>query len=449
MLTAMRSDNHMINGTKLLNVANMTRGRRDGILKSEKVRKVIKIGPMHLKGVWIPFERALDFANKERLTEKLYPLFVHDIGSLLQNPRTQSTPASGRNNRGDQNEQASHLRTPQSSRDGHHPSSSISLPSQMPQTPHTNGRAGVDRANTFPTPPTSASVMGMGSTGTTYEWNNPIAHVPSSSGLPLEHGLTNQRSMPTTPATTPPDSTLSNGHHYSHGQQQYDHSRSMYSMSNQYGSTHGVGHPPMPQYAQTLHSQNYGKLEMAPPARATSGPTETKQEHEHDQEYNHTNLSFGADRAYGYAPHSAPSAQADNARPNGVRGSPPGTSGSGRATPRTVAAPTPQWPTTYQPLQRPQPFPSSNIMHVMGDNRGTVPSTGYSAIQTAPPHTYPYTNGVNVVSQGKRMRDVDEDEQQDPYARPISQGAESNSDSKRRRTSVSTPLPKSTLGQRR
>ena len=45
-------DNGMINGTKLLNVAGMTRGRRDGILKSEKVRNVVKIGPMHLKGVW-------------------------------------------------------------------------------------------------------------------------------------------------------------------------------------------------------------------------------------------------------------------------------------------------------------------------------------------------------------------------------------------------------------
>ena len=42
----------MINGTKLLNVAGMTRGRRDGILKSEKSRSVVKIGPMHLKGVW-------------------------------------------------------------------------------------------------------------------------------------------------------------------------------------------------------------------------------------------------------------------------------------------------------------------------------------------------------------------------------------------------------------
>jgi enhanced filamentous growth protein 1 len=49
---ARREDNHFINGTKLLNVAGMTRGRRDGILKSEKTRHVVKIGPMHLKGVW-------------------------------------------------------------------------------------------------------------------------------------------------------------------------------------------------------------------------------------------------------------------------------------------------------------------------------------------------------------------------------------------------------------
>lgn len=51
-LTYSAPDNHMINGTKLLNVAGMTRGRRDGILKSEKTRHVVKIGPMHLKGVW-------------------------------------------------------------------------------------------------------------------------------------------------------------------------------------------------------------------------------------------------------------------------------------------------------------------------------------------------------------------------------------------------------------
>lgn len=53
--TNSHADNHMINGTKLLNVAGMTRGRRDGILKSEKIRHVVKIGPMHLKGVWYDY----------------------------------------------------------------------------------------------------------------------------------------------------------------------------------------------------------------------------------------------------------------------------------------------------------------------------------------------------------------------------------------------------------
>ncbi|KAH8589316.1 transcription regulator HTH, apses-type DNA-binding domain-containing protein, partial [Bisporella sp. PMI_857] len=80
---ARREDNHMINGTKLLNVARMTRGRRDGILKAEKQKTVVKIGPMHLKGVWIPYERALALANQEKITEQLYPLFVHNIGNLL------------------------------------------------------------------------------------------------------------------------------------------------------------------------------------------------------------------------------------------------------------------------------------------------------------------------------------------------------------------------------
>lgn len=83
---ARREDNNMINGTKLLNVAGMTRGRRDGILKSEKCRHVVKIGTMYLKGVWIPYERALEFATRERIVDQLYPLFVADIKSFLYHP---------------------------------------------------------------------------------------------------------------------------------------------------------------------------------------------------------------------------------------------------------------------------------------------------------------------------------------------------------------------------
>ena len=47
-----RIDNHTVNGTKLLNIGGLTRGRRDGILKNEKERNVIKHGPLNLKGVW-------------------------------------------------------------------------------------------------------------------------------------------------------------------------------------------------------------------------------------------------------------------------------------------------------------------------------------------------------------------------------------------------------------
>ncbi|ODQ63242.1 apses-domain-containing protein, partial [Nadsonia fulvescens var. elongata DSM 6958] len=83
---ARREDNDFINGTKLLNVAGMTRGRRDGILKGEKIRHVVKAGAMHLKGVWIPYDRGLEFANKEKIIDLLYPLFVTDIKSVLYHP---------------------------------------------------------------------------------------------------------------------------------------------------------------------------------------------------------------------------------------------------------------------------------------------------------------------------------------------------------------------------
>ncbi|KAI8866455.1 apses-domain-containing protein, partial [Ramicandelaber brevisporus] len=73
-----RLDNNMINGTKLLNITRMTRGRRDGILKNEKRRKVIRIGAMPLKGVWIPFERAVALAKIEGVFHLLLPLFADD-----------------------------------------------------------------------------------------------------------------------------------------------------------------------------------------------------------------------------------------------------------------------------------------------------------------------------------------------------------------------------------
>ncbi|KAI8098525.1 uncharacterized protein BX664DRAFT_318939 [Halteromyces radiatus] len=80
---ARREDNDMINGTKLLNVAGMSRGKRDGILKNEKGRVVVKVGAMHLKGVWITFDRAKILSAQFKIQDILYPLFVDNPQTFL------------------------------------------------------------------------------------------------------------------------------------------------------------------------------------------------------------------------------------------------------------------------------------------------------------------------------------------------------------------------------
>ncbi|UZJ55299.1 hypothetical protein CBS101457_004619 [Exobasidium rhododendri] len=83
---ARRHDNNMINGTKLLNVCGMSRGKRDGILKNEKERVVVKVGAMHLKGVWITFQRGRQLAEQNDILDVLYPLFETNIQSFLYHP---------------------------------------------------------------------------------------------------------------------------------------------------------------------------------------------------------------------------------------------------------------------------------------------------------------------------------------------------------------------------
>ncbi|KAJ2473583.1 hypothetical protein GGI02_000733, partial [Coemansia sp. RSA 2322] len=61
----------------------LSRGKRDGILKNEKGRRVVKVGPMHLKGVWIPFERARFLAEQFKVVEMLFPIFQHDPNTYL------------------------------------------------------------------------------------------------------------------------------------------------------------------------------------------------------------------------------------------------------------------------------------------------------------------------------------------------------------------------------
>ncbi|TIB38820.1 hypothetical protein E3P86_01427 [Wallemia ichthyophaga] len=82
---ARRQDNDQINGTKLLNITRITRGKRDGILKNEKSRQVVKTGTISLKGVWIPLDRGLVLARQFGIEQLVYPLFEANVGEYVEN----------------------------------------------------------------------------------------------------------------------------------------------------------------------------------------------------------------------------------------------------------------------------------------------------------------------------------------------------------------------------
>ncbi|KAI9848419.1 MAG: hypothetical protein M1837_000214 [Sclerophora amabilis] len=489
---ARREDNHMINGTKLLNVAGMTRGRRDGILKSEKMRHVVKIGPMHLKGVWIPFERALDFANKEKITELLYPLFVHNIGALLYHPtnqhRTTAVMQAAERRRTEQNMQD--MRTPQSSQPPslhhhhsmHNPVGSHMSNSQIAPHPGT-GRPGLDRAHTFPTPPSSASIMGMGGQENSFQWSGQgMGSVQGNQPLSIDTGLSNARSMPATPATTPPGNSLQSMQQYQGGQTGYDNSRPMYSAApaqqSQYVPHHSVAQQNMARFGQPMQSNHYMKNDMGPPSSRApgSGPEgdhhhdakgadtlighgqgneqvghgtgEEEAEHEHEVEYTHDNsAAYNANRGpYSYNPGPAVGplgGEHPHLSPE-MTGSPNNQSAPGRATPRVSggAASQPQWSGSYHTPPRPQ-APSSNLYNVMSNDQhgssansasagegyssqpalGSSIPTGYPSQQQQQqqhqPQPQPIMNGSS--SSNKRVRELDDDSGE-RGSRPTSRG---------------------------
>ncbi|KAF2001323.1 hypothetical protein P154DRAFT_575048 [Amniculicola lignicola CBS 123094] len=465
---ARREDNHMINGTKLLNVAGMTRGRRDGILKSEKTRHVVKIGPMHLKGVWIPFDRALEFANKEKITEQLYPLFVHDIGALLYHPSNQSRASVGgaamATRRPDPMQTQRYLTGPTTSQPPsmhHHHSMSTPIGAGNSQPPHaiqphpSSGRPSLDRAHTFPTPPTSASsIMGMTNQGSSYEWSaSNVQNIPGNQPLSIDTGLSNTRSVPTTPASTPPGS-VQPGMSYP-TPQGYDASRQMYSAPPSQPPQYHSQPQQMMGYRPPVQDGSYPKAEMAPPARAgdpgdvkpaegmlsqnneqgNHAPGEDEGDHDNENEYTHSNATYSSNRSS--YPYNANQAQgpihAEHPHLSPEMTGSPHQNGSGRATPRTTATNQTQWNSGYPTPQR--QAPSSNLYSVM-DNRaatnGNAPPESYQnpgTVAQYPSQAYAPTNGVP--ASAKRGRDEDE---QDPYGRPDSVAGDDVDGIKRRKT---------------
>jgi protein SOK2 len=436
----------------------------------------------------IPFERALDFANKEKITELLYPLFVHNIGALLYHPtnqtRTNAVMAAAERRKQEQNQ----LRNTQapaglpSLHQHHHHSmnNSISGPLPGPQhslAPHPSvGRPGIDRAHTFPTPPTSASsVLGnMGSSDGSFQWG-PQGGMGSAQGtnpLSIDTGLSNARSMPTTPATTPPGASIQSMQQYQQqGSQPYDASRQMYSappsQQNAYPQS-TVGQDNM-RYSQP---NSYIKNEMGPPsARATgteaehhdpkngngmlhhnqgqgqvSHGQEDEADHEHEAEYTHDNSgSYDANRGqYNYSsgpavgsltgehPHLSPEMTGSPSHP-----------ASGRATPRTAAAPQPYYAQQqggYSTPPRVQP-PSSNLYNVMSSERGTANGSTSgdvygsqsdlgNSLSNGYPSQQPVMNGAPTGN--KRGRDDEDD------GRPSSRGpgGVADADSLKRRKTI-------------
>ncbi|KAL2872275.1 uncharacterized protein BJX67DRAFT_1422 [Aspergillus lucknowensis] len=434
---ARREDNHMINGTKLLNVAGMTRGRRDGILKSEKVRNVVKIGPMHLKGVWIPFERALEFANKEKITDLLYPLFVHNIGSLLYHPTNQT-----RTNMVVQESQQRRLEGPQPARTPqapqppslhHHHSLQTPVPAHIPHTmtSQPGARPTLDRAHTFPTPPASASsLMAITSQGNSYGWDQGVSSgVPNSQPLSIDTSLTNTRSMPTTPATTPPGNNLQGMQSYQ-PQSGYD-SKPYYSAAPsahpQYAPQQPITQQPMAPYGHSMQQNSYLKGDMAPPSSGRGsvghaesdttdvkadrygpgghiggGTSETEQEPEyvqHDNGYHRGSYTYTTNPSVGGIP-------GDHSQlPPDMTGSPSQQNGSGRMTPRTSGAA--QWASGYS--TPPRPAAASSLYNIVSDTRGTSAPNGASDNYSVASNSGYSTGLSGSLGSNKRMREDDDD----------------------------------------
>ena len=406
----------------------------------------------------IPFDRALDFANKEKITESLYPLFVHNIGALLYHPtnqsRTNAVMAAADRRRLDTTKQQGGMVGPAGSQPPslthHHSMNSAQQPHSI--APHPGvGRPGLDRAHTFPTPPTSASStsVGLNNQGSSYDWSgqNMGNGVQSSQPLILEN---HAHSTPATPATTPPGSTMPSLQPYQ-SHQSYDSSRPMYSAAAQqqaqYASQHNVQQQNLARGAP-LQSSTYGKQDMGPPATRAPGSRtdsehgdikhdpyahsqgneqvghgtgEEEAEHEHDSEYPHDNNNAyaahrGSYQSYGSAPNLATLHGEHSQTASAINGSPSHQNGSGRVTPRDPNGSQPQWATGYH--TPPRAPPSSNLYNPMSDARGSVPngSSGAEHYPTAPlqsPYAPTQTNGIPPST--KRMREDD-----DYHSRPSS-----------------------------
>ena len=440
----------------------------------------------------IPFDRALDFANREKITELLYPLFVHNIGALLYHP-TNSTrtnmvmQASERRKMQDKQQHNSMLGPPGSQPPAlhHHHSMNSGVGSHVAQSPHSIApypRPGIDRAHTFPTPPTSASsTMGMSSQGNPCDWGAQSmgGGVQGSQPLSIDTGLSNTRSMPSTPATTPPGNMMPNMQQPYQNQQPYDNTRSVYSAApsqqSHYTAQQNIAQQNIARFGPPMQSNPYIKNEMGPPTSRTTGSGtendhgdhkndpyaqnqgneqvghgtgEEEAEHEHDTDYAHDNsAAYNANRGtYNYNP--GPSigsmhGEHPHLSPEQLNGSPSHQNPTSRGAVRNATVTQPQWAPGYH--TPPRMSSASSVYNVMSDARGSIGNgnnVGENYVPVPLPPTYAPSTMNGSTSTNKRMRDEDEPD----LSRPASRGDNIEA-LKRRKTvregSVSTPVASS------
>ena len=390
----------------------------------------------------------------------LYPLFVHNIGALLYHPtnsnRTNAVMAAAERRKletkGQQGSMVTGAGSQPPSLHHHHSMNSSGSPhgSQPPHSiaPHPGaGRPGLDRAHTFPTPPTSASSgIGMGQ-GNSYDWGAQSINNGVQAAPPLAID-SHPHSTPNTPASTPPGATIQSMHPYS-GQQSYDNTRPMYSAPTapqaQYAPQQNVQHQSDMGRTQ---SNSYMKHEMGPPsARLGAGSQaehldsktdayahtqgaeqvghatgEEEADHEHDTDYPHeSNATYSTSRgAYYNAPGSGlTTLHGDHAQVSPEMNDSPHQNGNGRMTPRTSAGSQSQWSSGYH--TPPRAAPSSNLYNVMSDTRSSVPNgtagaENYASVSLQSNYAPSHLNGATPST--KRLR---EDDSEDP-ARSESHG---------------------------
>jgi enhanced filamentous growth protein 1 len=320
----------------------------------------------------------------------------------------------------------------------------------------------------------------MGSMGASdgFQWapSQGMSGPQGTNPMSIDTGLSNARSMPTTPATTPPGSTLQSMQSYPSATQSYDSSRTLYNPPATQQSPYQPSNP-TPQdrsvygQANSYVKNEYVKSEMGPPSTRPAGavdqqdtkptngimhPDQTGQQvtqsaedeadHDHDAEYTHDSGAYDANRAsYNYPAPAVGSLSTDHQHLSPeMTGSPNHPPNSGRATPRTAAAPQPYYSqqTGYNTPPRVQ-APSSNLYNVMSTDQSRANGGAGSDVYAPQPDmggsmTNGYSTQAPVMNGGsggmKRGRDDEDD-----LPRPSSGGPGMGGlDLKRRKTMMET-----------